>query len=273
MFQDDVELCCDQMVANCLSEDERLIYSQSLIETARFSIYNGNPIPSIATSLYKNKSKLKERIIRLINPQKKSRASALISILLAMFMIIMCFTTACQPTPEESVVVGKDGKKLEKAIKSKGKSQEGEERQFHVKEYKDSFKGADKNVTVKIDADVVIPSGNMPVVKVEPYTIPMKQAKAMAEVLFQGNTAYETQIIMTKGELEEKILELKREISDEKALLERYDENQETVDKFKENYEQRIAEYQQLHATASEVSIFPKRRIGLFILVSIIGIR
>ena len=112
LYQDDIELCRDQMVASRVSEDERLEYSASLIEAARFSNQNRDRAPSIATSFYKNTSKLKERVIRLVKPQKKSRGLAMTSMVLAMLMFIMCFTTACKPTPEGPVVVGKDGEKL-----------------------------------------------------------------------------------------------------------------------------------------------------------------
>ena len=252
LYQDDVELYCDQMVVNHLSEDGRQIYSQSLIEAVRFSRQKVNPIPSVVTSLYGNKSKLKERIVRLVKPQKKSKTLAGMSILLAMLMLIMGFTTACQKTPDNPTVIGKDGSKLEKIIKSSSGNKSGQTGDTQVTRYTDSFRGADKNVTVNIDADVVMPSGKIPVVKVEPYKIPMEQVKAMAEVLFQGNPAYETQIVMTKGELEEKILELKGEISNEEALLVRYNDDQEMVNKVKENYEQRITEYERLYTTAPE---------------------
>lgn len=252
LYQDDVEIYCDQMVVNRLSEGNRLTYSESLIEAVRFSRQKGTSLPSAATSLYGSRSKLKERIVRLVKPQKKSRTSACISMLLSIVMLIMGFTTACQKTPNNPIVIGKDGEKLEEMIKSNSGKKHGQTGDTLVTEYALSFQGADKNVTIIIDADVVIPSEKMPVVKVEPYKIPMDQVKAMAEVLFQGNTAYETQIVMTKGELEEKILEFKREISNEEALLERYHSNEETVKNIKDNYEQRIAEYERLHAVAPE---------------------
>ncbi|MFA5014963.1 MAG: M56 family metallopeptidase [Actinomycetota bacterium] len=107
LFQDDVELCCDQMVVSNLGEDDRLKYSQSLVEAARFSRQNyWNPVPVITTALNENKFKLKERVIRLIKPQKKSRVFVMVSVLLAMFMFIVCFTTVCQLTPDKAEAVG-----------------------------------------------------------------------------------------------------------------------------------------------------------------------
>ena len=73
-FKDDVEICCDQMVASRIGEDERLEYSASLIDAARFYKGNIDGAPSISTSFYNNTSKLKERIMRLVKPQKRSNS-------------------------------------------------------------------------------------------------------------------------------------------------------------------------------------------------------
>ena len=44
----------------------------------------------------------------MIKPQKKSKSAGFTAILLTVIMIIGCFTTACQPTPEELVVQNKE---------------------------------------------------------------------------------------------------------------------------------------------------------------------
>ena len=53
----------------------------------------------------------------MIDPEKKSKKAATISLVLATLMILTCFTTACQPTPEENVVIGK-GDNLSDLIQS-----------------------------------------------------------------------------------------------------------------------------------------------------------
>lgn len=247
VFEDDVELCCDQMVIKFLIEDEYLEYSKSIIEAARFSMGNRYKAPSVATYLYKNKSKLKERVIRLVKPQKKSKTLTLGSMILAVLMLVMCFTTACQPMQDKALVIGK-------VPSSKGiKTQKMKDMK-----YKDLFQGADKNVAIDVDAHVTMPDDTVPVFEVKPHKISMAQIKVMTEVLFQGNTAYEPQLVMTKDQLEAKILELENIISDEATLLKRYGGNQEAVDRLKENYRERIARYGKMYMTAPE-TVTPKK--------------
>ena len=120
-----------------------------------------------------------------------------ISLLLVGIIGIVCFTTACQPTPEGPVVIGKSDGKLEKIIQSKADSEgsnANQNRQVDFSEYSESFQGADERVTININAEVTLPTGNMPVVEVKPRYIDMDQVKAMAEVLFQGSIAYEPKV-------------------------------------------------------------------------------
>ena len=143
------------------------------------------------------------------------------------------------------------------AVGEGSESQEANTRKTVTMKCKDSFKGADKNLNITIDADAIVPKGKVPVVEVKPCTIPMEQVKAMAEVFFRKNTVYEPQVVMTKTKLEEKILELKKIISDEATLLKNYNGNKEAADKRKENYKERIVQYEKMHATAPK-TITPK---------------
>ncbi|MGB3925664.1 MAG: DUF6034 family protein [Caldicoprobacterales bacterium] len=252
LYQEDVELYCDQMVVKHLSKCDPLIYGQSLIEAVRISKNTSIPIPSITTSLYRNKSRLKKRIVRIVKPEKNSKTLTCISIFLATLMLVMGFTTACQKTPDSPIVIGKDGSKLEEAIRSSKEGKERKDKTSLVERYTDSFAGADKKVTVNIDAEVIVPEGDVPVVEVKPYNIPMDQIKDITKVLFRGNVAYEPQIAMTKSQLEDKIIKLKKEMSNEAALLEGYGGNNEAVEEIKADYQQRIARYEEMYSIAPE---------------------
>ncbi len=104
-MKEDMEFACDQHVLRLLGKKQGIEYCESLIQATRF--LKAIRIPQFASSLCEKKSNLKERVIKMINPQKKSKKAATISLVLAMVMVITCFTTACQPTPEEDVVIGK----------------------------------------------------------------------------------------------------------------------------------------------------------------------
>lgn len=114
-MQEDMEFACDQRVLGLLDKEQRTQYCESLLHATRFM--KQSKIPQLVTSLCSNKSNLKERVIKMVNPQKKSRKAAIIIIALAMVMVLTCFTTACQPTPEEDIVIGK-GDELSNLIQS-----------------------------------------------------------------------------------------------------------------------------------------------------------
>jgi len=240
MFQDDIELCCDHMSISYLNNKEKLLdYSEAIIIAARFSTNTQHRIPGVVTTFYRSKSKLKDRVFRLIKPQKKSRILTAIAILLVIPMLITGFTTACYPVSMKSMG---EGSKL---------------RDINTEKYitikcRDSFYGADRNVKVIINADVVIPDKDVPVIEVKPYPITMEQIKSMAEVFFKNNTVYEPQLIMTKAQIKEKITEYEKAINNETELLKGYNGNQDAVDKLKENYRERITQYEKMYATAPD---------------------
>ncbi len=99
--REDTELMCDQNVLSIMGEDKKGLYSQSLVEATRFVIERKTPMLTI--SLCENKSNLKERIMHMLRPQKKLKSAGIISALTAIFMIIGCFTTACQPAPDTTI--------------------------------------------------------------------------------------------------------------------------------------------------------------------------
>ena len=257
LYQEDVELCCDQMVIRNLEEDRRLLYGESLIEAVRFG-QGDRQVPSVASPLYRKKSRLRERILRLTRPQKKSGASVCTAMLLAVVMTVMGFTTACQKTPDGPVVVGKGNSKLEKLIQTGSGKKKGRPGEFLVSRYKDSFPGADKKVSIDIDAKVTEPASAIPVVEVRPHALSMDQIRKMAHVLFHGNPAWEPRLVMTKAEVEEQVIALKKELSNEAALLEQYSGNQEAVEKQKAEDTKRIQEYEKMYPDVPEFTPLQK---------------
>ena len=255
MIIEDMETACDAVVTEEMESKDRRAYAQTLI-----GLFNtNNPIgySGLAMSAGKSRVTAEKRIRGLFMPRKTGTSVKTISLILAGVLGLACFTTACQPTPEEPVVIGKGDGKLEEIIQSKPGSQENETQNSQIQQpvatrHTDSFQGADEKVTITIDADVLTPTGNMPVVEVKPHYIDMEQVKAMAKVLFHGNIAYEPKVGFSTEDLEKEILELKQFISNEESMLEYYSGDQETVDMVKEEYENRIAEYEELYEDAPD---------------------
>ncbi len=95
-YETDVEISRDGKAALLLSADGAEIFSKSLLDAAWYSRQDAVSISLLAAPLFESKNKLKERILRLMNPDKKTKSAIVVSALLAMLMFVTCFTTACQ---------------------------------------------------------------------------------------------------------------------------------------------------------------------------------
>ena len=100
---------------------------------------------------------------------------------------------ACQANPDAAVIADKGGDLLESRIQQTAEtsaaeslaaetaealnSESGEDGQstvinpMNVTHYEDSYPGAEDGVTIRIDAEVQVPKGKMPVIRVKPHEI------------------------------------------------------------------------------------------------------
>ncbi len=107
----------------------------------------------------------------------------IVSLLSAVFIIC---TAACQPTPEQPVVVQRG--ETEAKINSQYTDEPVEK--FEVpSHWNDTIEG--EKLTININADVMIPDVNQyPVVKLEPAVFTQQQVNEMANYFSGGNKLY-----------------------------------------------------------------------------------
>lgn len=170
----------------------------------------------------------------------KYHKAILVSILACSFAL-----TACQSAPEDDIVVNKNDGVLESAIHESADGSDGETKAPEM--YTDTFDTASATIKGEINAKVSYPAEDMPVLRVKPRDITVDEAKHWAEVLFEGNTAYEPKNIRTKAEIEERILSLKEEMSDKEKFYEEHG-GVEVWDM----YENMIANLEKAYETAPE---------------------
>ena len=209
-YEDDVELCRDQQVARRLHGDGALLYSQSLLEAARFSKISTSSVPSLTTSLLETGGKLKGRISRLVKPQKRSKAAVTACALLSAVMLVTCFTTACQPTLKTVVMTNTSPQNAYKAPTN----------------WKDTAQSESGDIKIEINADVIMPDVQAyPVLRVAPLDITQEQADQMIGVCMQGKPLYRPRYSdeYTKQELIDKIAATKKHIAEEVEPLKKSD--------------------------------------------------
>lgn len=100
-YLNDVENACDEYVLKHLNTDEVYEYSEALVEIVKRS-KKINCAP-VLVSFCKDKSKLRKRVMNMLNPQKKSKSVSIIAVFMMVIIVIGCFTTACTSAETQDI--------------------------------------------------------------------------------------------------------------------------------------------------------------------------
>jgi len=174
----------------------------------------------------------------------------LISKFLSILFLCLFLLQGCQESPEEDIVVNKNEGIMENAI---AQSENAEKKENNIPEtYTDNFMTASNDLEIIVDADVTAVEEPLPVVRVRPHEITSDELKLWADVLFEGKTAYEPVVMLTKAEIEQEILWRKQKINDKDALIEEHYGNEAEADSLIEYYESQISGYEKDYETAPE---------------------
>ena len=192
-MKDDMEFSCDQHVFRLLGKEQGIQYCESLIEATRFLKHR--KIPQFASSLCEKKSNLKERVVKMVTPKRKSKPAAAMSLLLALIMCVVCFTTACQPTPEDAAVVQKDNFEDLIGNTAQSTSQQTTSANNEYIVWSDEFTkenddGVTTNVSVNVNASIDAQQNTGSVFSVEPDQYELSFAKKAVDY-FMGDAYYD----------------------------------------------------------------------------------
>ena len=173
-------------------------------------------------------------------------------------LIIVSFM-ACQKSPEQEIVQGKNEGQLESAIYQRQESQSSPEAIDHEEEvtweefsYQDEFYGAEDTVTIKVDASGVWQTNHLSVLRVRPRTLTVEDVRLWGEILTDANAYYEPKVQLTKREIEEILLEGKRIYEDEDTLLDYYEGDSGQAEWAKGEYERWKQIYEVQYADVPE---------------------
>lgn len=179
-----------------------------------------------------------------------------------LLLVSILALSACQKTPDEEYVHGKDSKILEEAIQKTSEEvtapkeyEEIVEPIFEDYSYKDEFVGAEDNVLIQVDAGGRWQTDQIPVIRVKPYSIVPEDVRRWGEVLTGSDTFYEPKVEMTKREIEELLLEWKQLYEDEDALLDFYLGYAADAARAKDEYLAYKAELEKLYPDAPETEL------------------
>ncbi len=110
---------------------------------------------------------------------------------LIIFLILLFNFAACQPTPGEKVVVGKNDGQLEEIIADTAR-EAAQEEIINKETWEDAFSTKDGKVAFEIDAVIYVPDSNkLPVAYISPKNISQDMADRVLNTLIGENIMYE----------------------------------------------------------------------------------
>ena len=204
----------------------------------------------------------------MIKHNRKGESAGAMASLLIKIMVVVCLITACQPTPDEAVVINKYNNAMEDVIAATPAPEtsqftvgdtEGESTNMAVSEH--WIDSVSSNLTtIDIDADILVPDvSSYPIFQVEPIEIDETTIKKFIDVLAKDAVKIYNNSLLTKEDCESTIIRLKKEIADLEAGIIPPDDKR-SADEQIEELEQQLAyfenEYNELERTG-ELSNVP----------------
>lgn len=173
----------------------------------------------------------------------KRRLNHCIRVILLSLSAGACFgVSACQQNPDKDFVVNKNENIFESIVAEKNV----ESQELNAPEsYQDSFV-IDGGINVSVDAAVKSVQTDLPVVNVVPHMITEDEAKLWADVFFEGKTAYEPKVEMTRAEIESTILMYRTRIEEVKNSEDAQEREMADI------YQQELSYYENIYESASE---------------------
>ena len=141
----------------------------------------------------------------------------------ALLMILMILMSACQPTPEEEIVVNKNDGKFQQALEATPEEtaqleealqeQEAQIPVEYPERWQAEFEKYGGRLKFSIDADVIVSDAkNYPVVTLKPYYVPIEQANKIVEAVFGTLDVYCALYESTKEQMQDMIVQVKADI-------------------------------------------------------------
>lgn len=102
-IQADMETACDAAVTARMTGNERTRYIHTMIDLGS----DAAPLYALGMGCGQGRKALEKRVRGIFMTRRTKPTARMAAGLLALLLFVACFTTACQPTPEEPIVIGK----------------------------------------------------------------------------------------------------------------------------------------------------------------------
>jgi len=209
-MQTDMEVACDAGVMERIGAEEKRGYLTTLL-----NMFSAHSIPAIGMAQAQSKNAAKERIEGAFRKTRTGRTMRMVSAIAACMILVCCFTTACQPTPEKPIVVNKNDGKLEEKIAAESVVFEEEAKTLDVDESQlyylqegqsalaksigapehwnveeQTYKIPFGTLNLTVDADVHIPDAKAEVDTVDLQVFTAEEQQAIIDTFFGDKDVY-----------------------------------------------------------------------------------
>jgi beta-lactamase regulating signal transducer with metallopeptidase domain len=211
----DMETACDVSVTARLENKDRTRYIHTMIDLsgdmgAQYILGMG----------LNNERKSMEKRVKGIFMKKRTKPSVrMVAVLLACVMTMVCFTTACQPTPENEIVGNKGEEYIQSMISGNDDSSSNSKLSYSAPESLDySLDNQIEGVRtlVKVNADIMLPENSLPIVSVSPSDISYETVKNLLDLIQNGRLLYDMDTcakVTFKSDVQRKIDRYQYELS------------------------------------------------------------
>ncbi len=221
----DMENLCDSRVIKQVGEKNRRLYADTLL--LLFSMNKKGLVLGMANTRKNAKNRIKGVYLR----GKSAKGTKIEAVILSMIIGVMCFTTACVPTPQKEVVVNKaEGKmqeELSKPVQETVPTQEVKVEEnpyapvkYNVSEHwKEDMVRDNGRLTINADIDVLMPDVDAyPVQTIEQKQINQQEANEFIDYFVGENPKFYTVYLpKTKSDYEQEIINLKTSLAEVEA--------------------------------------------------------
>ncbi len=226
IIRKDMEAACDARVLRRIGASARQDYIGTVL---RFARRESNARLQAAMGMADGRTSMEQRIRGMFRQAKTGRKGRVVAAGIAVIMLAMSALSACQPTPEEEIVVNKGGSGLEDKIASPGQTQLSMDSANGASEaekiaalrelagapetFTDSYTNEKGNVTVTIDAQVQLPpADSVPALAVTFCAFSQEQVDRFAEYFLKGQPVFTEEQIQTGDDIMSMIVWRRKEI-------------------------------------------------------------
>ena len=225
-IQEDMETVCDASITSHLKKKERTCYINTMIELSCRDLRC-----VLGMGIRKGRKTLEKRVRGIFMKKQTKPSVRIVAILLVCVMLVTCFTTACQPTPETPAVIGKNEETAQNAVP------------YNEIDFPDTYRDSySKNgAEIIFEATVDVPdSETLPAYEVSPAMFSQDQVDTVIKGLFGEQQMYEPAQV-TKTDLEPAYVQALADLKNKQEHPDQYENTveyyQERADELKEQIE------------------------------------